>query len=113
MLNEITLERYITYAGNLLKCIFKRTTILQKKVEGFSGISNIAKQQIIDSMEEVLEDSQTLELETEMHYEEGFPHTTYWEELKISKSSEISFCSFKMNLGSGFFLFFLYFYKNH
>ena len=34
-------------------------------------------------MQEVLEDSQTLELETEMHYEEGFPYTTYWEELKI------------------------------
>lgn len=34
-------------------------------------------------MQEVLEDSQTLELETEMQYEEGFPHTTYWEELKI------------------------------
>ena len=83
MLNEITLSQYITYAGNLFKCIFKRTAILQKKVEGFSGISNIAKQQIIDSMEEVLEDSQSLELETEMHYEEGFPHATYWEELKI------------------------------
>lgn len=83
MLNEITLNQYITYAGNLFKCIFKRTAILQKKVEGFSGISTIAKQQIIDSMQEVLEDSQTLELETEMLYLSGFPHSTYWQELRI------------------------------
>lgn len=83
MLNEITLNQYITYAGNLFKCIFKRTAILQKKVEGFSGISVIAKQQIIDSMQEVLEDTQTLELETEMQYENGFPHATYWQELRI------------------------------
>lgn len=83
MLNEITLNQYITYAGNLFRCIFKRTAILQKKVEGFSGISIIAKQQIIDSMQEVLEDTQTLELETEMQYENGFPHATYWQELRI------------------------------
>lgn len=83
MLNEITLNQYITYAGNLFRCIFKRTAILQKKVEGFSDISTIAKQQIINSMQEVLEDSQTLELETEMHYEDGFPHSTYWQELRI------------------------------
>lgn len=83
MLNEITLSQYITYAGNLFKCIFKRTAILQKKVEGFSGISTIAKQHIIDSKQEVLEDSQTLELETEMHYEDGFPNSTYWQELRI------------------------------
>lgn len=83
MLHEITLNQYITYAGNLFRCIFKRTAILQKKVEGFSGISVIAKQQIIDSMQEVLEDTQTLELETEMQYENGFPHTTYWQELRI------------------------------
>lgn len=83
MLNEITLNQYITYAGNLFRCIFKRTAILQKKVEGFSGISVIAKQQIIDSMQEVLEDTQTLELETEMQYENGFPHATYWQELRI------------------------------
>ena len=83
MLNEITLSQYITYAGNLFRCIFKRTAILQKKVESFSGISTIAKQQIIDNMQEVLEDTQTLELETEMHYENGFPHETYWQELRI------------------------------
>ena len=83
MLNEITLNQYITYAGNLFRCIFKRTAILQKKVEGFSGISVIAKQQIIDNMQEVLEDTQTLELETEMQYENGFPHATYWQELRI------------------------------
>ena len=83
MLNEITLNQYITYAGNLFKCIFKRTVILQKKVEGFANMSAIARQRIIDSMQEVIEDSQTLELETEMHYEDGFPHATYWEELKI------------------------------
>ena len=83
MLNEITLSQYITYAGNLFRCIFKRTAILQKKVEGFNEISVIAKQQIIDSMQEVLEDTQTLELETELHYEDGFPHSTYWQELRI------------------------------
>lgn len=83
MLNEITLNQYITYAGNLFRCIFKRTAILQKKVGGFSGISVIAKQQIIDSMQEVLEDTQTLELKTEMQYENGFPHATYWQELRI------------------------------
>lgn len=83
MLNEIALNQYITYAGNLFKCIFKRTAILQKKVEGFTDISVIAKQQIIDSMQEVQEDTQALELETEMHYEDGFPHSTYWQELRI------------------------------
>ncbi len=83
MLNEIELNQYITYAGNLFRCIFKRTAILQKNVEGFTDMSAIARQRIIDSMQEALEDAQTLELETEMHYEEGFPHTTYWEELKI------------------------------
>lgn len=31
MLNEITLNQYITYAGNLFRCIFKRTAIMQKK----------------------------------------------------------------------------------
>ena len=83
MVNEISLDQYITYAGNLFRCIFKRTAILQKKVESFRDISAITKQIITDSMQEALEDTQTLELETEMHYEEGFPHTTYWEELKI------------------------------
>ena len=83
MLNEIELNQYITYAGNLFRCIFKRTAILQKQVEKFTNMSAIARQRITDSMQEVLEDTQTLELETEMHYEEGFPHTTYWEELKI------------------------------
>ena len=82
MLAEITLNQYITYAGNLFKCIFKRTVILQKKAEGFVNMSAIARQRIIDSMEEVIEDSQTLELETEMHYEAGFPHSSYWNELK-------------------------------
>lgn len=34
-------------------------------------------------MQEVLEDTQTLELKTEMQYEDGFPHSTYWQELRI------------------------------
>ena len=34
-------------------------------------------------MQKALEDAQTLELETEMHYEDGFPHATYWVELQV------------------------------
>lgn len=79
----ISLEQYVTYAGNLLKCMWKRATILQAKVQTFQGLSQIAFDQTNKSMEEFIEETITLEMETCMKYENGFPHTTYWSEIQL------------------------------
>lgn len=79
----ITLEQYITYAGNLFKCMCNRAIILQAKVQTFQGLSVIAFEQTNKSMEEFIKDTITLEMETCMKYEDGFPHTTYWSEIKL------------------------------
>lgn len=79
----ISLEQYVTYAGNLLKCMWKRATILQAKVQTFEGLSQIAFDQTNKSMEEFIEETITLEMETCMKYENGFPHTTYWSEIQL------------------------------
>lgn len=79
----ISLEQYITYAGNLFKCMWKRATILQAKVQTFQGLSQIAFEQTNKSMEEFIEETITLEMETCMKYEDGFPHTTYWREIQL------------------------------
>lgn len=78
----INLETYIQYSGNLFKCISKRTTIMQAKVESFS-VSDILKDKITKGMEELINDTITLQMETEMKYEKGFPHSTYWQEIKL------------------------------
>lgn len=79
----ISLEQYVTYAGNLFKCMWKRATILQAKVQTFQGLSRIAFDQTNKSMEEFIEETITLEMETCMKYENGFPHTTYWSEIQL------------------------------
>lgn len=79
----ISLEQYVTYAGNLFKCMWKRATILQAKVQTFQGLSQIAFDQTNKSMEEFIEETITLEMETCMKYENGFPHTTYWSEIQL------------------------------
>lgn len=79
----ISLEQYITYAGNLFKCMWKRATILQAKVQTFNGLSQIALEQTNKSMQEYIEETMTLEMETCMTYENGFPHTTYWSEIQL------------------------------
>lgn len=79
----LTLEQYVMYAGNLFKCMWKRGTILQAKVKTFKGLSDIALSQIYKSMQEFIEDSLTLEMETCMKYENGFPHDTYWSEIRL------------------------------
>lgn len=79
----LTLQQYVTYAGNLFKCMWKRATILQAKIQTFKGLSDIALAQIQKSMQEHIEDTLTLEMETSMEYKNGFPHDTYWDEIKI------------------------------
>lgn len=79
----LTLQQYVTYAGNLFKCMWKRATILQAKVQTFKGLSDIALAQIQKSMQEHIEDTLTLEMETSMEYKNGFPHDTYWDEIRI------------------------------
>lgn len=79
----ISLEQYVTYAGNLFKCMWKRATILQAKVQTFQGLSQIAFEQTNKSMEEFIEETITLEMETCIKYEDRFPHTTYWSEIKL------------------------------
>lgn len=79
----ISLEQYVTYAGNLFKCMWKRATILQAKVQTFQGLSQIAFDQTNKSMEEFIKETITLEMETCMKYENGFPHTTYWSEIQL------------------------------
>lgn len=79
----ISLEQYVTYAGNLFKCMWKRATILQAKVQTFQGLSQIAFDQTNKSMEKFIEETITLEMETCMKYENGFPHTTYWSEIQL------------------------------
>lgn len=79
----ISLEQYVTYAGNLFKCMWKRATILQAKVHTFHGLSQIALEQTNKSMQEFIEETITLEMETCMKYEDGFPHTTYWSEIQL------------------------------
>lgn len=79
----ISLEQYVTYAGNLFKCMWKRATILQAKVQTFQGLSQIAFDQTNKNMEEFIEETITLEMETCMKYENGFPHTTYWSEIQL------------------------------
>lgn len=82
-MKTISLEQYITYAGNLFKCMWKRATILQAKVQTFHGLSQIALDQTNKSMQEYIEETMTLEMETCMTYENGFPHTTYWSEIQL------------------------------
>lgn len=79
----ISLEQYVTYAGNLFKCMWKRATILQAKVQTFQGLSQIAFDQTNKSMEDFIEETITLEMETCMKYENGFPQTTYWSEIQL------------------------------
>jgi hypothetical protein len=79
----ITLPQYITYAGNLFKCMWKRATILQAKMKTFQGLSEIAMNQAYNNMQEFIEDCLTLEMETCMKYEGEFPHNTYWGEIRL------------------------------
>lgn len=79
----ITLPQYITYAGNLFKCLWKRTTILQAKMQTFQGLSEIAMNQAYNNMQEFIQDCLTLEMETCMKYEGEFPHATYWGEIRL------------------------------
>lgn len=102
----LTLERYVTYAGNLFKCMWKRATILQAKVQTFNGLSEIALAQTYKSMQEFIEDSLTLEMETCMKYENGFPHATYWDEIRIyidkyKKQPWQLYNQMKNNVGNG------------
>lgn len=79
----LTLQQYVIYAGNLLKCMWQRATIMQGKLKSFEGISQIALAQAHGKMQELIEDSLTLEMETCMDYKDGFPHETYWLEINI------------------------------
>ena len=79
----LTLQQYVIYAGNLLKCMWQRATIMQGKLKSFEGISQIALSQASEKMQELIDDSLTLEMETCMDYEDGFPHETYWLEINI------------------------------
>lgn len=111
----ISLSDYITYAGNLLKCISKRTTILLAKAMQFEGLSMIAKSQIEQSMNELINDSITLEMETCMDYEGGFPHETYWQELRIYIDKYKTqpwqlYNQMKNNIGNGIYASFFRFY---
>lgn len=115
MIPTISLEQYISYAGNLLKCLYKRTIILQAKVAEFKIYSEIAKDEIKKSMQELIEDSITLEMETTMNYKEGFPHTTYWTELRlyINKYSNLPwnlYNDLKDHVGNGAYEAFLLYY---
>lgn len=111
----LSLDQYINYAGNLLRCIFKRTVILQKKAEEMKSYSEIAKDKIIKSMEEVIEDTQTLEMETCLNYEGDFPHGTYWAELRIycdkyKQQPWDLYNVMKNNIGNGLYASFLRYY---
>ena len=63
--------------------MWKRATILQAKVQTFHGLSQIAFEQTNKNMQEFIEETITLEMETCMKYEDGFPHTTYWSEIQL------------------------------
>lgn len=78
----INLDTYIRNSGNLFKCIFKRTTIMQARIKSFD-VSTIIQDKVTSSMEELINDTLTLQMETEMKYEGGFPHSTYWSEIKL------------------------------
>ena len=111
----LTLEQYVTYAGNLFKCIWKRTTILQAKVKTFKGLSDIALSQIYKSMQELIEDALTLEMETCMKYENGFPHETYWSEIRIFIDKYKNqpwqlYNQMKNNIGNGYYAAFFRWY---
>lgn len=114
--NTISLDRYIIYAGNLLRCIFKRTTILQKKASEFKNCSMIAKEQIQASMEEVINDTLTLEMKTCLDYTKvGFPHKTYWPELRIyidkyKQQPWNLYNQMKNNIGNGIYASFFRYY---
>lgn len=79
----LSLGQYITYAGNLFTCMFKRATILQNKASNFENLSAIAREQIYNSMQEHIEDCLTLQMETTMDYADGFPHQTYWAKIRL------------------------------
>lgn len=111
----LTLDAYITYAGNLLRCMFKRATIIQAKANEFEGMSNIAKQQIYDMIEEHIQDTLTIEMETSMDYKEKFPHTTYWNELRLyidkyKKQPWRLYEQMKNNVGNGIYASFFRWY---
>lgn len=110
----ISLDTYILYSGNLLKCIFKRTAILQAKVKSFD-MPEIIKDRIVQSMEEVLNDTITLDMETKLEYPSGFPHTTYWGEIQtyIDKYRNQPWQIYKEcreRLGNGIYASFLLYY---
>ena len=111
----ISLEQYITYAGNLFKCMWKRATILQAKVQTFHGLSQIALDQTNKSMQEYIEETITLEMETCMTYENGFPHTTYWSEIQLYIDKYKSqpwqlYNQMRNNVGNGFYAAFFRWY---
>lgn len=112
----IPLDRYINNAGNLFRCIFKRTCILQHKASTFNGCTEIAKKQINESMEEVIKDTLTLEMETCMDYKEiGFPHDTYWNELRLyidkyKVQPWTLYNQMKNNIGNGLYASFFRYY---
>lgn len=115
MIATISLQQYISYAGNLLKCLYKRTIILQARVTEFKLYSEITKEKITKSMQELIEDSITLEMETTMKYEGDFPHSTYWEELRlyIDKYKQQPWSVYndlKNHIGNGAYAAFLLYY---
>lgn len=90
----ITLPQYITYAGNLFKCMWKRATILQAKMKTFQGLTEIAMNQAYNNMQEFIEDCLTLEMETCMKYEGEFPH------IPIGARLGYSLINIKLSLGN-------------
>lgn len=114
MIGVMSLSDFITYAGNSFLCTYKRTIILQNEAKNFT-ISEIARNRIISSMEEVIKDSVMMEMETRMEYKDGFPHSTYWDELRLyinkykSQPWEL-YNTMKNSIGNGTYAAFLRYY---
>lgn len=78
-------------------------------------MSEIIKDRIYQSMEEVINDSLTLEMETKMEYADGFPHATYWDEIgtyinKYKTQPWEIYKECRERLGNGVFAAFLLYY---
>lgn len=111
----LNLEQYIVYAGNLFTCMFKRASILQARTSNFDNLTTIAREQIYNSMQEYIEDCLTLQMETTMDYADGFPHNTYWAEVRlfINKYREQPWRLYeqmKNNVGNGIYASFFRWY---
>lgn len=111
----LMLDQYITYAGNLFACMYKRATIMQNKAAKFDNLSTIARDQIYKSMQEYIEDCLTLQMETTMDYVDGFPHETYWTEIRLfidkyRKQPWRLYEQMKNNVGNGIYASFFRWY---